>query len=46
MAAFHHQPQQNPTRQADGLRIQPYQEIWAKPKAEWSAEFHECPAGS
>jgi hypothetical protein len=81
MAASHHQPQQNPTRQADGLadrkssfgwwqdavavqahglfkqnpdggaaphavatpRIQPPQEIWAKPKAEWSAKLHGFP---
>jgi hypothetical protein len=81
MGASHHQPQQNPTRQVDGLadrkssfrrredavavkahgllkqnpdggapahavttpRIQPYQEIWAKPKAEWSAELHGFP---
>jgi hypothetical protein len=81
MAASHHQPQQTPTRQVDGLtlqgssfgwrqntvqvqahgllkqnpdgrapthavttpRIQPYQEVWAKPKAEWSAELHGFP---
>jgi hypothetical protein len=29
-----------PTHAVATPRIQPYQEIWAKPKAEWSAELH------